>query len=153
MTQQLQTPIALYGRPVNALFGTSIGNDERMVDLLDDAIPLQGASHADVVEYLIETPIRYAECFALLSDGRKVGLQESRAFVGWSRHDRDRSLLFRSQGMHYEVAVEAALLGKAPGCIREVFLEAKSERRTSLPRKFIGVDGDLMMLPARPATV
>ncbi|MCP4299073.1 MAG: hypothetical protein GY783_00685 [Gammaproteobacteria bacterium] len=152
MPQQLQTPTPLRGRQINALFGVSIGDEERMIGVLDDAIPLQGASHADVVEYLVEIPMRYAECFALLSDGRKVALQEPRKFVGWSRHDRDRSLLFRSNGKHFEVAVEACLHGQAPGCIREVFLEAKSERRSSPARRFIGIDGDLVILPVLPAT-
>jgi hypothetical protein len=153
MTQQQQTPIALCGRLINALFGASIGDGERMIGVLDDAIPLQGASHADVVEYVVEIPMRYAECFALLSDGRKVPLQEPRKFVGWSRHDRNRSLLFRSNSKHYEVAVEASLYGHVPGCIREVFLEAKSERRSSLARKFIGVDGDLVILPVLPESI
>ncbi|MBT8065806.1 MAG: hypothetical protein KJO09_01100 [Gammaproteobacteria bacterium] len=151
--QQLQTPISLCGKLINALFGASIGDEELMVRALDDAIPLQGASHADVCEYVVEIPMRYAECFALLNDGRKVALKNPRQFVGWSRHDRNRSLLFRSNGKHYEVAVEAELRGQAPGCIRTVFLEAKSERRSSLARKFIGVDGDLVILPVLPATI
>ena len=150
---ELQTPTALCGRLINALFGASIGDQERMVSVLDDAIPLQGASHADVVEYVVEIPLRYAECFALLSDGRKVALQSPRKFVGWSRHDANRSLLFRSNGKHFEVAVEHQLKGHTPGCIREVFLEAKSERRSSLARKFIGIDGDLVILPVLPATI
>ena len=152
MTQP-QSPTARRARPIDALFGASIGDEENMVGVLDDAIPLQGASHADVVEYVVETPMRYAECFALLSDGRKVGLQDPRGFVGWSRHDRDRSLLFRSRGKHYEVVVEASLLGQVPGCIRQVFLEAGSERRSSLARKFIGIDGNLVVLPVLPATI
>lgn len=154
MTQQrLQTPVSPCGKLVNALFGASIGNAADMVDLLDEALPLQGASHADVVEYRVEIPMRYAECLALLKDGRKVGLQKPRTFIGWSHHGPDRSLLFRSNGKHYEVAVEARLRGQAPGCIREVFLEARSERRSSLARKFIGVDGDLVLLPVLPTKI
>jgi hypothetical protein len=127
MSQQLRTPDSLR---------------------LDEAIPLQGASHTDVLEYVVESPIRYAECCALLSDGRKVGLQDPCKFVGWSRNGRNRSLLFRSDGKHFEVAVESCLRGKSPGSIREVFLEATSERRSSLARKFIGIDGDPVVLPA-----
>lgn len=151
--QQLQTPVSLCGKLINAMFGASIGDTENVVRALDEAIPLQGASHADVVEYLVEIPMRYAECFALLSDGRKVALQNPRQFVGWSKHDRSRSLLFRSNGKHFEVAVEAGLLGQSPGCIRTVFLEARSEQRSSLARKFIGIDGDLVILPVLPATI
>lgn len=154
MTQlQLPTPIALCGRLINALFGARIDDQERMVGVLNDTIPLLGASHADVVEYVVEIPMRYAECFALLSDGRKVGLQDPRSFVGWSRHDADRSLLFCSDGKHVEVAVEGRLQGHAPGGIREVLLEARSERRSSLARKFIGIDGDLVILTALPAAI
>jgi hypothetical protein len=151
--QQLQTPVSPCGKLINALFGASIGDEERVVSVLDEAIPLQGASHADAVEYLVEIPMRYAECFALLADGRKVALRNPRRFVGWSAHDRDRSLLFRSHGKHYEVAVEAALRGQSPGCIRTVFLESRSERRSSLARKFIGIDGDLVILPVLPAAI
>ena len=149
--QQLQTPTSPCGKLVNALFGASIGDAADMVSLLDEAIPLQGASHADVIEYCVEIPMRYAECLAVLSDGRKVGLQEPRKFMGWSHNSRNRSLLFRSNGKHFEVAVEERLRGQAPGCIREVFLEARSERRSSLARKFIGVDGDIVILPVLPA--
>ncbi len=60
--------------------------------ILDDLIPLRGASHADVVEYRVEIPMRYAECHALLTDGRKVRLVDSRKFLGWSSHDSRRSL-------------------------------------------------------------
>lgn len=151
MTQpQLQTPASLCGKLINAQFGASIGDEELMVRTLDEAIPLQGASHSDVVEYVVEIPMRYAECFAQLADGSKVALQNPRQFVGWSRHDRTRSLLFRSNGKHYEVAVEAGLLGQAPGCIRTVFLESRSERRSGYARKFIGIDGDIVILPVSP---
>ena len=151
--QQLQTPISLCGKLIGTLFGASIDDEQQMVGALDEAIPLQGASHADVLEYVVEIPLRYAECFALLSDGRKVALQNPRHFVGWSSHDPNRSLLFRSRGKHYEVAVEASLREQSPGCIRTVFLEARSEQRPSLARKFIGIDGDLVILPAPPATI
>jgi len=151
--QQLPTPVPLCGNLTNPLLGAGIGDKEQMVEALNEAIPLQGASHADVVEYVVETPLRYAECLALLSDGRKVALQNPRHFVGWSSHDPNRSLLFRSRGKHYEVAVEAALLGRSPGCIRTVFLEGRSERRSSLARKFIGTDGDLVILPVLPKTI
>ena len=152
MTQpQRNTPGSHSGKLINALFSASIDDEQNMVSVLDEVIPLAGASHADVVEYVVEIPMRYAECFALLADGRKVGLQDPGGFVGWSRHDRDRSLLFRSNGKHYEVAVEACLIGQAPGCIRTVFLEARSGRCSSLARKFIGIDGDLLTLPVLPA--
>lgn len=150
---QPDTPTALCGKRIDALFGESIADKEKIVSVLDAVIPLQAASHADVSEYVIESPMRYAECFAVLSDGRKVGLQDPSAFVGWSGHDRHRSLLFRSNDKHYEVAIEASLRGRSPGCIRELFPEADSDHSSSLGRQFIGIDGHPVMLPDLPATV
>ncbi|MGI9237809.1 MAG: hypothetical protein ACR2QZ_10460 [Woeseiaceae bacterium] len=154
MTQeQLRTPASPCEKSINALFGASIADEERIVGVLDEAIPLQGASHADAVEYTVEIPMRYAECFALLSDGSKVALRNPRQFVGWSTHDLNRSLLFRSDGKHYEVVVEAELRGQSSGCIRTIFPESRSGRRASHARKFIGTDGDLVMLPVLPAAI
>jgi malate synthase len=150
---QQDTPTALSGKQIAALFGDSIADGEKIVRVLDDVIPLQGASHADVSEYVIESPMRYAECLAVLSDGRKVGLQDPSAFVGWSGHDRSRSLLFRSSGKHFEVATDAALLGHSPGGIRELIPECESDQSSSLARQFIGIDGHPVMLPDLPANV
>lgn len=148
MTEHLETPIDLCGRSTSPLFEAGTAHAEDTVAMLDAAIPLQqAASHADVVEYTVEIPMRYAECFALLSDGRKVGLQDAGSFIGWSRHDRTRSLLFRSHGEHYEIAVEAGLHGHAPGCIRRVYREAISGRHSNPARKFIGIDGNVVSLP------
>ena len=147
--QQLQTPVSGRGKRLNGVIGNDIGDQASIVDLLDKAVPLQGASHADVVEYCIEAPMRYAECVALLAGGRKVGLQNPCQFVGWS----SQSLLFNSYGKHLEVAIDNDSHGHVQKCIRVVFLDEKSERRSSLARKFIGIDGDLVNLPELAATV
>ena len=117
------------------------------VTLLDDLIPLRDASHTDVVEYSVEVPFRYAECYALLQDGRKVSLLEPRKFVGWSSHDPNRTLLFRVNGAHLELDVADELAGQAPGKIHSISLEAMALRCANTVRKFIGIDGDLMLLP------
>jgi len=145
--QQLHTPDSVGARPIDPSFSANVGDDENTARVLDNAVPLQGASHADVVEYAVETPIRYAECFAMLADGRKVGLKEPRQFVGWSCHSPTRSLLFRADGAHLEVAVEERLRGHVPGSIRELIFESASEQRSNPPRKFIGVNGELVILP------
>ena len=117
------------------------------VTLLDDLIPLRDASHTDVVEYSVEVPFRYAECYALLQDGRKVSLLEPRKFVGWSSHKPSRTLLFRVNGTHLERDVADELAGQAPGKIHSISLEAMALRCANTVRKFIGIDGDLMLLP------
>ena len=92
--------------------------------------------------------MRFAECLALLADGRKVGLQNPCQFVGWS----SESLLFNSNGKHCEVAVDNDSDKHGQGCIRVVFLEEKSERRSTTARTFIGIDGDLVNLPTLACT-
>jgi len=118
------------------------------VTLLDDLIPLRNASHTDVVEYSVEVPTRNAVCYALLQDGRKVGLVEPWKFVGWSSHNPSRTLLFRVNGTHLELDVEDELAGKAPGKIHNIILEAVALRCANTMKKFIGIDGNLVQLPA-----
>lgn len=117
------------------------------VTLLDDLIPLRDASHTDVVEYSVEVRTRNAECYALLHDGRKVGLVEPWKFKGWSSHDPSRTLLFHVNGSHLELDVEEELAGKAPGKIHNIILEAVALRCANTMKKFIGIDGTQVLLP------
>lgn len=146
--QQLQPPASVRGTRINGLIRNAIEDREHTVNLLDNVVPLQGASHADVVEYCIEAPIRYAECLALLADGRKVGLRNPCQFVGWS----SESLLFNNNGKHCEVASDNHAHRHGQGCMRVVFHGEKSERRATSLRKFIGIDGDLVNLPTLAGT-
>lgn len=118
------------------------------VTLLDELIPLRDASHTEVVEYSVEIPLRNAECYALLQDGRKVRFQDPRKFVGWSSHNPSRTLLFRVNGAHLELDVEEELAGQAPGKIHNIVIEAMALRCAGKMRKFIGIDGGLVLLPA-----
>ena len=146
--QQLQTPASVRGTRIDSLIGNAIEDRTDTVDLLDNVVPLQGASHADVVEYCVEAPMRYAECLALLADGRKVGLRNPCQFVGWS----SESLLFNSNGKHCVMAIESNALPNGRGYIRVAFLEEKSENRPTSAKKFIGIDGDLVNLPTLAGT-
>jgi hypothetical protein len=154
MSQEISSPPApLCGRPINALFGASNSEQKRRIDLLDNALPLRGASHADVAEYRIETPIRYAECVAILTDGRRARLLKAHQFVGWTSHAPSRSLLFRNGEKHVELVIDARLQGEAPGGIRDVLLEPPAKSLSSVVRKFIGINGDLFTLPALPGAI
>lgn len=96
------------------------------MDFLDRTIPLTGASHADVLKYTVEIPMRYAECFALLGDGRKVSLSDRRKFIGWTGYGENRSLLFRNNGLHIEIQTnpEDPIGRDAPGNISDLILES-----------------------------
>lgn len=99
-------------------------------EFLDRTIPLDGASHADVVSYTVDIPMRYAECVATLRDGRKARLKDNRQFMGFSGRDKDRSLLFKSGG-------------------RRIVIDARGEHRRAEwngVHKFIGRDGGLLFI-------
>ena len=122
--QQLQTPASVRGKRINGLIGTAIGDRENTVHLLDNMVPLQGASHADVVEYCIEAPMRYAECHAVLADGSKARFAEPRKFLGWSSHDVRRSLLFRNNDITLEVEVDNRATERECSTVRSINLQA-----------------------------
>lgn len=121
---------------------------ENTARILDDLIPLRGASHADVVEYRVEIPMRYAECYALLTDGRKVKFVDCRKFLGWSSHDARRSLLFRNNDITLEVEVDNLAAEKQKSTVRSINLQAAIRQGANRIKKFIGINGDQLILPA-----
>ncbi len=112
-------------------------------ELLDRMIPLDGASHNEVEYYGVEIPMRYATCFAILTDGRKVMLQDSRFFVGWSGWDEKRSYLFRNGGLHIEMQTDAKHpVGRSsPGNVCNINLQTAVTAIEDRKRKFIAPDG------------
>lgn len=118
------------------------------VSILDDLIPLRDASHTEVAEYRVEIPFRNAECFAVLTDGRKVPLSAPWQFKGWSSHEPSRTLLFRVNGAHLEVGIEDELSGKVPGSIHNISIEAIALGCATTMKKFIGIGGEQVLLPA-----
>ena len=120
----------------------------RLAAFLDDLIPLRDATHADVVAFHVDIPMRYAECFARLKDGRTVRLRDKRRFVGWTGYRQCRSLLFRSDGLQLVVDVGES---EVSGPVRDLHLQTEPARlslvksgRADIIRKFIGIDGDLV---------
>jgi len=99
---------------------------------LDAKLPLVGASHADVERYWVDTPLRYTRCFAVLTDGCVVRLQNSGQFVGWSGKESECSLLFNCEGRRI-------IINRVNGCNE---LEDPSMRFGA--RKFIGREGNLI---------
>ncbi len=120
--------------------------------LLDEVIPLRDASHADVVSYAVEIPMRYAECFGVLASGRKIPLVDTRQFVGWSCHEAKRSLLFRNDEVQVEIHVDPddPMSCSEPGYIRDITVEPRDRESSDADkvRKYIGRDGGLLKIPA-----
>lgn len=121
---------------------------ENTAKILDNLIPLRGASHADVVEYHVEIPMRYAECHAVMADGSKVRFLNPRKFLGWSSHDARRSLLFRNNDITLEVEVDNRASERENSTVRSINLQAAVRQGANRIKKFIGIDGDLLILPA-----
>ena len=116
--------------------------------ILDELIPLRRGSHADVVEYRVEIPMRYAECHAILADGSKIAFRNPRRFLGWSSHEARRSLLFRNNDITLEVEVDNNAVTFQRQTVRSINLQAAVRNGASRLKKFIGIDGDLLMVPA-----
>ncbi len=116
--------------------------------ILDNLIPLRDASHADVVEYCVAIPMRYAECHAVLADGTKASFADPRKFLGWSSHDVRRSLLFRNNDITLEVEVDNRATERECSTVRSINLQAAVRKGANRIKKFIGIDGDLLILPA-----
>lgn len=74
---------------------------------LDGVIPLNGVSHADVVRYDVDIPMRYAECYATLANGRKARMLDSSQFIGWSEDNGERAYIFRSGRRRIEIRTNA----------------------------------------------
>jgi len=121
---------------------------ENTAKILDNLIPLRNASHADVVEYRVEIPMRYAECHAVLADGSMVRFMNPRKFLGWSSHEARRSLLFRNNDITLEVEVDNHAAEKERSTVRSINLQAAMREGANRIKKFIGIDGDQLILPA-----
>ncbi len=119
------------------------------ISFLDRLLPLDGASHADITRYTVEIPTRYARCFGVLENGRKVPLVEQRKFIGWSGRISERSLLFCNNGLHIEIQTDSE--GQAPqgssAYVRDVTLASATSSEQGCDRRFTAIDGSRMLLP------
>jgi len=102
----------------------------RKIEYLDQLVPLHGASHADVVAYTVEIPMRYAECRAALFCGGVARLADRRQLLGRSGADTAPALLLAGD--------------QNPIILRTASQSTPSHTRMQLREKFIGVDGELI---------
>jgi len=91
---------------------------------LDEAVPLNGASHADVAAYAHAGNGR--TLVATLADGRECGLADPCRFVGWRRVGERQSLLLRNHGLHIEILIdpEHPIGSNARANVADVILES-----------------------------
>ena len=70
---------------------------------LDRAIPLANGSHADVVEYAVDTDSSPTTFQATLKDGSTVGVEDPSGFCGYAVDGDARTYLLENNGLHIEI--------------------------------------------------
>ena len=123
----------------NPLWATE-DNDARLAQFLDKAIPLkEGASHADVVAYGVDTPFWHTECYAITQAGEKIGFADKHRFLGWSGRNPIVSLLFEYDDVQLELKLRADRA--APRPVADINLLQANEPRRFNQTSYIGITG------------
>lgn len=96
-------------------------------EFLDRAVPLQSASHADVVEYrLVDVMGSQKRLDLVLSDARITGLIDTGQFVGYENDGPRSSIVLRNNYLHMELLIDRQhpVGCQHPAGLRDVVLEA-----------------------------
>ena len=100
---------------------------EKVASILDEVFPLAGASHSDVVSYAIGVgPDEKRELRAVLNDGNSTGLLDTGMFVGYVGEAEPSSILFKHNGLHFEVQVDRdhSVGALHPAGVKDVVVES-----------------------------
>ena len=116
---------ARWGSLYDALYGTDVISDENgqergakynpargaaviryATEFLDNTIPLDGVSHADVNAYGLDHPDDGDIFVASLANGDAVGLADPEKYAGHSGESGRCVFLFRNHGLHIELLVD-----------------------------------------------
>ncbi|MFW6092827.1 MAG: malate synthase G [Pseudomonadota bacterium] len=116
---------ARWGSLYDALYGTDVLPEEpgrekgtsynpargelvmaRASAFLDEVVPLEGASHANVVAYGIGDGGGRRELRAILDDGGNTGLADPEQFAGYVGEDEPSAVLLVNNGLHLEIQID-----------------------------------------------
>jgi malate synthase len=91
---------------------------EYAASFLDRALPLADGLHADVAEYRLDS--------ILMQDGSSTALKQPEKFIGFAESGSRRSMLFRNNGLHIEIQIDAEHpIGRdAGGHVSDIVLES-----------------------------
>ncbi|MBT8067392.1 MAG: malate synthase G [Gammaproteobacteria bacterium] len=136
---------ARWGSLYDALYGTDVISEDNgqhrggeynptrgaaviryATEFLDQAIPLDGVSHADVNDYGLDRPEQGAIFVASLAGGETVHLKDPQQFAGFAEKEDRCIYLFSNNGLHIEIVVDPHHpIGKdAPAHVADVILES-----------------------------
>ena len=99
----------------------------RASQFLDEATPLDGASHADVTAYGIGANAGgERELRAITNDGGNTGLRDPSQFVGYINEDAPSTILLKNNGLHIEIQIDPnhSVGALHPAGVKDVSLEA-----------------------------
>ncbi|MEZ5595840.1 MAG: malate synthase G [Pseudomonadales bacterium] len=119
-----ESPGCEKGRSYNPARGELVVAEAAKV--LDQVIPLEGASHAEVTAYLVAEAGGRLSLRVLTGDGGNTGLVDPSQFAGVV-NDRDPSaFLFRHNGLHLEIQIDPKHpVGAAhPAGVKDVVMES-----------------------------
>lgn len=133
---------ARWGSLYDALYGTDAISDEGGAEAgkeynpargakviafaksyLDEAVPLKGSSHADVVQYSVDGGVLRAQ----LKGGDTVGLNKPAAFVGYLGNEQSpEKILLKHNGLHLELVINRESQIGAGDCagVEDIIVEA-----------------------------
>ncbi len=96
-------------------------------EFLDAAVPLDGASHTEVVAYGIGSDdAGNRQLRAMLDNGGNTGLRDPEQFVGFVNEAEPSSILLKHNGLHVDIQIDRAHdVGAAhPAGVKDVMLES-----------------------------
>ena len=95
-------------------------------DFLDQAVPLDGASHKAVVTYAIGSDGTNRQLRAILDDGGNTGLRNPAQFAGFVNEAEPSAILLVNNGLHVELQIDPSHpVGAAhPAGVKDVVLES-----------------------------
>ena len=116
---------ATKGTQYNPIRGAKVV--EYTENLLDEIIPFENGSYADVTRFFLKTVGGTLGLRAKLENGHEVGLKDPNKFVGFNLNNDDlSSILCQNNGLHIEIQIDYEHpIGKVhPAGISDVLLES-----------------------------
>jgi len=151
---------ARWGSPYDAYYGTDVIAEtpglektakyntargavvmEKAAGFLDDAVPLEGAKHADVAAYKVEAGALRVETAV----GDAVGLADAAQFVGYQGEaDAPSSVLLKNNGLHIDIQIDRdhPVGATSKAGVKDVVLEAAISTIQDCEDSVAAVDGE-----------
>ncbi|MBH3429075.1 malate synthase G [Pseudomonas alkylphenolica] len=115
---------------------------------LDQAVPLQGASHADACAYAV----KHGQLAASLNDGNAVGLKNAAQFIAFQGDaSQPTAVLLKHNGLHLDIQVDpSSLVGQNDAAgVKDILMESALTTIMDCEDSVAAVDADDKVLVYR----